>query len=100
PWTPGSLTQAFNQVRDAANGRRGIVHPGNEESGEPPRAKHLHDCRGTFVTKLCRLDPPLTNDEIARIAAWSPSNVERIRRTYVDDAAIVVALSERISRSL
>jgi hypothetical protein len=59
PWTPGSLTQAFNQVRDAANGGRGIVHPGNAELGEPDRKKHLHDCRGTFVTKLCRTN--LTN---------------------------------------
>lgn len=98
PWTPGSFTQAFNQVRDAANGGQGIVHPGNPELGEPDRAKHLHDCRGTFVTKLCRT--PATNDEIARIVAWSPENVERIRRTYVDDAAVVVALSERISRTL
>jgi integrase len=96
PWTPGSLTQAFNQVRDFA----GIVHKGNEDLGEPDRKKHLHDCRGTFVTKLCRLDPPLTNEEIARIVAWSPTNVEHIRRTYVDDAAIVVALGERISRAL
>lgn len=99
-WTPGSLTQAFNQVRDFANGGRGIVHPGDEDLGEADRRKHLHDCRGTFVTRLCRLDPPLTNDEIARIVAWSPANVERIRRTYVDDAAIVVALGERISRGV
>jgi integrase len=98
PWTPGSLTQAFNEVRDAANGGKGIVHPGNPELGEPDRKKHLHDCRGTFVTKLCRT--PATNDEIARITAWSPENVERIRRTYVDDAAVVVALSERINRAL
>lgn len=98
PWTPGSLTQAFNEVRDAANGRAGIVQPAIPELDVPPRNKHLHDCRGTFVTKLCRTD--LTNEEIARTVAWSPENVERIRRTYVDDAAIVVALSERISRAL
>ncbi|HEY1605578.1 MAG TPA: tyrosine-type recombinase/integrase [Allosphingosinicella sp.] len=94
PWSPAALTQAFNQVRDFA----GIVHPGNPDLGEPDRRKHLHDCRGTFVTHLCRTD--LTNDEIARIVAWAAANVERIRRTYVDDAAVVVALSERISRAL
>jgi integrase len=94
PWTPGSLSQAFIQVRDAA----GIVHRGDPELGEEDRAKHLHDCRGTFVTKLCRTN--LTNEEIARIVAWSVDNVERIRRTYVDDAAVVVALSERIRHAV
>lgn len=94
PWTPASLTQAFNQVRDFA----GIIHKGHSELGEEDRKKHLHDCRGTFVTKLCRAG--LTDDEIARIVAWSSQNVARIRRTYVDDAATVVALSERINRAL
>jgi integrase len=101
PWTPGSLTQAFNQVRDFANGGAGIVHPGNAELEEPDRKKHLHDCRGTFVTKLCRImDPPLTDRQIAELVSWSEHNVGRIRRTYVDDAAVVVALGERISRAL
>lgn len=102
PWTPGSFTQAFNEVRDAANGGAGIVHPGNEALGEPPRRKHLHDCRGTFVTKLCRAGAAgarLTDREIADIVAWSPENVARIRRAYVDDAAIVVALADRLSRA-
>ena len=97
PWTPASLTQAFNQVRDHANGGRGIMEPGNPKLCIPDRAKHLHDCRGTFVTRLCRTD--LTNDEIARIVAWSPENVERIRRLYVDEAAFVVALADRINRA-
>lgn len=101
PWTPGSLTQAFNQVRDFANGRAGILHAGNAELEEPDRKKHLHDCRGTFVTKLCRImDPPLTDRQIAELVSWSEHNVGRIRRTYVDDAAVVVALGERISRAL
>lgn len=98
PWTPGSLTQAFNEVRDHANDGAGIVHPGDPDLGVEDRKKHLHDCRGTFVTKLCRTD--LTNEEIARITAWSPDNVERIRRTYVDDAQVVVSLAERIRRSI
>jgi integrase len=87
PWTPGSLTQAFNETRNAA----GIVH--RDEDGE--RSKHLHDCRGTFVTHLCLAR--LTNEEIANIVAWSPENVDRVRRIYVDDAAVVVALAERIA---
>jgi integrase len=97
PWTPASLTQAFNEVRNAASGGAGIVHKGDPNLGIPDRPKHLHDCRGTFVTKLCRTD--LTNEEIARITAWSPDSVERIRRTYVEDAAVVISLSERIERS-
>jgi hypothetical protein len=50
------------------------------------------------VTALCRAG--LTDDEIANIVAWSPQNVAEIRRTYVDDAAVVVALSRRINASL
>lgn len=96
-WNAASLTARFYEVRNAANGGRGIVHAGNAEIGEPDRAKHLHDCRGTFTTKLCRTD--LTNEEMARILAWSPQNVERIRRTYVDDAAVVVALADRIRKA-
>lgn len=88
-WTPGSLTQAFNSIRDKA----AIAHA---EPGQEPRAKHLHDCRGTFVTKLCRCH--LTDREIADIVAWSPENVSRIRRVYVDDTAVVVAIAERMKR--
>jgi hypothetical protein len=47
---------------------------------------------------LCRAG--LTDEEIANITAWSPGNVARIRRTYVDDAAVVVALSRRINAAL
>ena len=67
-----------------------------DEDGE--RAKHLHDVRGTFLAHLCRAE--LTDEDIANVAAWSPATVARIRRTYVDDAATVVALSERIRRAL
>lgn len=94
PWTGPSLTQAVNQIRDAAK----IVQPADQSAGTPERKKHLHDCRGTYVTHLCRAG--LTNEEIANIAAWSVDSVERIRRTYVDDAAVVVALSERIRKAL
>jgi integrase len=94
PWTGGSLTQAVNQVRDEAK----IVQPADTAAGTPERKKHLHDCRGTYVTHLCRAG--LTNEEIANIAAWSVDSVDRIRRTYVDDAAVVVALSERIRKAL
>lgn len=88
PWSADALGKRFGEIRTHA----GIVH---REEGEPDRPKHLHDCRGTFITHLCRRR--LTDEEIAGIAAWSPQNVARIRRAYVDDAAIVVALSRKIS---
>lgn len=94
PWEPASITAAFNKARDEAN----IIHPGDPAIDTIDRKKHLHDCRGTFVTKLCRAG--LNNEQIARVAAWSPENVDRIRRTYVDDAAVVVALSRQISGSV
>jgi integrase len=97
-WAAASFTARFNEVRNAANGGGGIVHKGDLSLGEPDKAKHLHDCRGTMTTRLCRTD--LTNEEIANILAWSPDSVETVRRIYVDDAAVVVALSERINRAL
>lgn len=89
PW--GDLTNVVTLIRDHA----GIVEPANEELHLPERAKHLHDCRGTFVTHLCR--QRLTDREIADIVAWSEQNVASIRRRYVDDAAVIVALGRRIA---
>lgn len=95
PWKNGaSFGACFNRVRDHA----GIVHPGDPRVGEPDRAKHLHDFRGTFVTKLCRAF--LSDSEIAEITAWSPASVSTIRKTYVDDAATVVAIGKRIGAAL
>lgn len=94
PWKPESLTEAVIAVAKAA----GIEQPAQPELDVPAKRKHLHDCRGTFVTHLCRAG--LSDEEIANIAAWSVESVSRIRRTYVDDAAIVVALSERIRRAM
>ncbi|UAK24377.1 tyrosine-type recombinase/integrase [Sphingomonas nostoxanthinifaciens] len=93
-WTPGSLGAAVDQIRNEAK----IFQPGSAELGVPDRPKHLHDCRGTFVTKLCRAG--LTDREIADAAAWSPQSVATIRKFYVDDAAVVVALSKRMRRVL
>jgi hypothetical protein len=91
PWSADALGKRFGEVRTHAK----IVH---REAGEPDRPKHLHDVRGTFVTHLCRVG--LTDEEIAGIVAWSPQNVSRIRRTYVDDAQVIVALSRRIGREV
>jgi hypothetical protein len=90
-WSADALGKRFGEISRHA----GIVHL---EPGEEPRAKHLHDVRGTFVTHLCRAG--LTDDQVAGIVAWSPQNVARIRRVYVDDAAVVVALSRRLNAAL
>lgn len=90
-WSADGLGKTISRVARHA----GIVH---REEGEPDRNKHLHDMRGTFVTHLCRAR--LTDEEIANITAWSPANVARIRRAYVDDAAVVVAIGRRMGEAL
>ncbi len=89
PWTPGGLTGQFNRVRDAA----GIVHV-DEETGKV-RSKHLHDLRGTFATRLMT-ETDLTDEEIADVLAWEPARVARIRKVYVDQRHVVMALGARI----
>ena len=60
--------------------------------------KHLHDLRGTYCTKLMTLPGPrMTDQEIAELMGWSVEQVAEIRRLYVDDAAIVVALGKRLA---
>jgi integrase len=94
PWSGDGFGGSFNRIRDAA----GIVYT-DPETGEV-RRKHLHDLRGTFVSKLIleasRCGKPLTNQEVADLMGWSPDQVDGIRRTYVDQDKIVVAIGERI----
>jgi integrase len=81
----------FNEARDTA----GIVHPGDSELGTSDRRKHLHDVRGTFATKLILAG--LTDQEAADIMAWSVDRIAQIRRVYVDEARVVVAIGRRIA---
>jgi len=90
PWTGDGFGGSFNRVRDLA----AITHWDDET--ETAKRKHLHDVRGTFVTKLC-VETDLTDKEIADVMAWSPERIGTIRRVYVDDASVVVALGERIA---
>jgi hypothetical protein len=94
PWTGDGYGGSFNRIRDSAN----IVHV-DPETGEA-RRKHLHDVRGTFCTNLIlagiRSGHPLTDEEVGGIMGWSPERVAGIRRTYVDDGRVVVAIGERI----
>lgn len=98
PWTPGGFSGSFNRVRDAAN----IVHM-DQDTGLK-RRKHLHDVRGTFCTKLIvagvRTGRPLTDQEVAGVMGWAPERVAGIRRTYVDQAQVVVAIGERLRSKL
>ena len=93
PWHPDTLTKAVAKVRDLA----GIVHL-DEETGER-RQKHLHDVRGTFATKLMA-QTDLNDQEIADIMGWSPQEVARIRKVYVDQRATIVAIGQRIARGV
>lgn len=86
----------FIRWRSAANGGAGINHPG--EFGEPARAKTLHDLRGTFATKLMTLPGGgLSDSQIEGIMGWGKGQASTIRRRYVDEAAIVVAIGQRIA---
>ena len=93
-WTAAGFggSGSFGKVRDAAN----IVHVEEGDDGQPvERRKHLHDVRGTFCTLLLT-ECELTDEDAARIMAWSPARVAKIRSTYVDSARVVVALAERM----
>lgn len=88
PWSGDGFGGSFNRIRDLAN----IVHVDDGEE----RRKHLHDVRGTFCTMLLA-ECGLTDEEAAPIMAWSKERIGRIRRVYVDDARVVVAIGERIA---
>ena len=83
-WTADGLTSVFIPERDAA----GIV---DEEGG----AKHFHDIRGTFATRL--MEAGLDDKEIASLMGWSEKKTERIRRAYVDQRVTVMAIGKRLS---
>ncbi|MEJ5976992.1 tyrosine-type recombinase/integrase [Novosphingobium sp. PS1R-30] len=95
-----SLTTNFIKWRAEAKNKQGIWHRGTYDD-EPDRAKTLHDLRGTFATKLMTLPGgSLTDDQIATIMGWSVKQVAAIRKVYVDEAAIVVAIGRRIADAL
>lgn len=94
PWTPAGFggSVSFGMVRDKAK----IVHVEEGDDGEPvERPKHLHDVRGTFCTYLLT-ECELTDEDAAWIMGWSPARVGKIRSTYVDSAAVVISLAERM----
>lgn len=101
-WAPSGdgLATSFSDARARANGKTGIWHVERDPvTGEETRlAKRLHDFRGTYATKL--LTHPsarLTDKEVGDLLGWSEAQVGEIRRRYVDDRAIVVALGRRLA---
>jgi hypothetical protein len=95
-----SLTIEFIRARNAANERKGIVYPAQFDD-EADKHKTLHDVRGSFATKLMTLPGgSLTDAQIAMIMGWTEKQVAAIRRRYVDEAAIVVAIGKRIAEGL
>lgn len=91
PWTGDGFGGSFNRIRDAAE----IFHV-DQESGSRKR-KHLHDLRGTFATRL--ITAGLSDIEVAEVMGWAVDDVSTIRRTYVDQSHVVVAIGERIAQS-
>lgn len=83
-WSADGLGKRVGEART----RAGIVH-------DDGRAKHLHDCRGTFATVLILAG--LTDQETADVLAWSPERVWNIRKVYVDSARVIVNLADRIA---
>ena len=93
-WTAAGFggSGSFGKVRDAAK----IVHVEEGDDGQPvERRKHLHDVRGTFCTLLLT-ECELTDEEAARVMAWSPARIAKIRDTYIDSADVVISLAERM----
>jgi len=60
--------------------------------------RHLHDAKGTFVTRL-KTHTDLTDQEIAGLVDWSVANVQSIIRSYVSGAAVSAALLKRFRRA-
>lgn len=100
PWTGDGLASSFHDARKRANDGAGIWHTERDPiTGEEQRTpKRLHDLRGTFATRIMtQTKATLTNSEVAGIMGWSVEQVDQIRKRYVDDKAVVVELTRRLS---
>lgn len=90
------LTPVLTNTRGRAWSVSGLEHQviDTKAKAKPPIAKHLHDARGTFVTKLRHAG--LKASEIADIVAWREQRVERLLATYVDLDTIVKSIADRL----
>lgn len=96
---PTMPTTVLSNTRGAPWSDDGVGHQFIEtkQKCDPVIDKHLHDCRGTFGTRL-RL-AGLAASEIADILGWEEKRVERLLATYVDRQRVVQELAERIRRN-
>lgn len=96
---PTLPTTVLSNTRGSPWSPNGVVHQVIDAKLKcnPVIDKHLHDCRGTFGTRL-RL-AGLTAPEIADILGWEEKRVERLLATYVDRERIVQTLAERIRQN-
>lgn len=81
PWTSGGLGNSITRAV------KGFLHTDG-------RQKHLHDMRGTYATRLILAG--LTDKEAAETLGWSPERVGNIRKVYVDQHRVIVAIADRI----
>ena len=110
--TPNRSSSAGQSQREAARG--GVAHPATAPKTlatsarvgdvvQRPRApaRPLH-APGVAArqTRYCRSWQPPWRQWFRRCAGWSPQQVADIRRVYVDQARVVVAIGERIRRAL
>ena len=79
PWTATGFGSRFDDAKKAAG-----------------LDKHLHDLRGTFVTRCCIAG--LNDREISDIVGWDTKDVAAIRAKYSDNARVVIAIGERLSK--
>ena len=79
PWSASGFGSRFNDAKVEA----GI-------------SVHLHDLRGTFVTR-CMI-AGLNDREIADIVGWDTKDIAAIRARYADQARVVVAIGKRLAR--
>lgn len=93
PWSGDGFGGSFNRVRDKAD-----IHHIDPETGDR-RTKTLHDVRGTFCTRLITAGQ-LSDHDAAQLMGWSPDQVASIRRTYVDQGLVNVALAARLQGAL
>jgi integrase len=95
PWSAARLGKAFSRLRNKLY----IVHLVKTPRAKPRKiAKHFHDLRGTFATKLVLAGH--SDADIADVMGWSPTKVARIRATYVPQGAKAKAMAVKMQGGL
>ena len=91
---PPKPQTVLSNTRGRAWTKDGAEHQVLETKQELGIDKHLHDCRGSFATRLRKAGA--TASEIADILGWNEARVERLLSLYVDTDDVVREFAERI----